>query len=65
METDSKNKKYVVRLFDGFDNEWFDICELTTYEEAKQLYNEKTCNGTVNTNFRDFIDYYGIFEVNG
>jgi len=64
MVANSNNVKYIVRLYDGFDNEWFDICEPTTYENAKQLYNEKTKNGTVDTNFRDFIDYYSIFEVN-
>jgi len=59
----SKQGRFVVSVFDGFDNEWFEICEPTTYENAKRLYNEKTNNGTINTNFRDSIDYYGIFEA--
>lgn len=58
-----KEGRFVVSIFDGFDHEWFDICKPTTYENALRLYNEKTCNGTINTNFRDSIDYYGIFKV--
>ena len=62
MEINSKHKKYIVRLFDGFDNEWLDICYPTSPDEAQKLYNQKTENGTKFTNYRH-IDYYGIFEV--
>jgi hypothetical protein len=56
-------KKFVVRLYDGFDNEWVDITRPTTYEEALRVYNLKTENDTTKNNFHDFINYYGIFDV--
>jgi len=56
-------KKFVVRLYDGFDNEWFDITQPTSYEEALRVYNLKTENDTTKNNFHDFINYYGIFDV--
>jgi len=57
-----KNRLYVVRLYDGFDNEWMDISEPSTYEEAEKLWNERTENGTKNTEFDD-IDYYAIYPA--
>ena len=54
------DKLYVVRLYDGFDNLWIDICEPTTKKKAKVLWNKKTNNGTENTGYDD-IDYYAIF----
>jgi hypothetical protein len=56
------NKKYVVRIYDGFDNEWFDTCSPTSYKLAEKLYNQKTENGSKFTSYKH-IDYYGIFEV--
>ncbi len=55
-------KKYIVRLYDGFDNEWIDICEPCSHEEAKKLYNKETENGTKKISYSD-IDYYEIFDA--
>jgi hypothetical protein len=54
-------EKFVVRLYDGFDNEWIDVSGPVDKKTAKKIYNEKTNNGTKDTNFFDFIDYYKIF----
>jgi hypothetical protein len=51
---------YIVRLYDGFDNEWIDVSEPVSKEEAEKIWNEKTNNGTRKTKFDD-IDYYKIF----
>ena len=55
-------KLYVVRLFDGFDFEWFDVSEPVLYEEAQKIWNEHTKNGTEKKDFDD-IDYYEIFPA--
>ena len=52
--------KYIVRLYDGFDNEWIDVSEPVSKEEADRIWNEKTGNGTHNTCYAN-IDYYDIF----
>lgn len=52
--------KYIVRLYDGFDNVWIDIEGSLTYDEAKKVWNERTKDGTKNTKYDD-IDYYRIF----
>lgn len=57
------SKKFIVRLYDGFDNEWIDISKPVSKKEAQKIYNEKTDNGTKNTSFND-IDYYKIFPAN-
>ena len=62
IESEKHDGLYVVSVYDGFDREWFNICEPTTYDEAKKLYNLKTNNDTINNNFR-YIDYYGIFKA--
>jgi len=54
--------KYVVRLYDGFDNQWIDIGEPCTYDEALALWNTKTANGTRQTKYAD-IDYFDIFPA--
>lgn len=54
-------KKYVVRLYDGFDNEWIDVCRPCNKKTAEAIWNEKTDNGTKNACYGD-IDYYKIFE---
>lgn len=54
--------KYVVRLYDGFDNLWMDICEPTTKERAEEILARKTNNGKKNAKFED-IDYYEIFPA--
>lgn len=50
---------WVVRLYDGFDNEWMDITKPLTRSEADRVWNEKTANGTKKRNYQD-IDYYAI-----
>lgn len=55
--------KYVVRLYDGFDNQWIDISEPVSKEEAERIWNEKTNNGTEKTSYGD-IDYFKIFPTN-
>ena len=54
--------KYVVRLYDGFDNIWMDICSPTTKEKAEKLWNKNTAGGTCYTSYSD-IDYYKIFSA--
>ena len=54
---------YVVRLYDGFDNEWMDICKPCSYKQAHRIWNERTENGTKKTTFND-IDYFRIFPAN-
>jgi hypothetical protein len=54
---------FIVRLYDGFDNEWIDITGAITKEEADRVWNEKTKNGTEKTCYGD-IDYYRIFPAN-
>ena len=57
-----EDKKYIVRLYDGFDNLWIDVSEAVSKEEAEKIWNEKTNNGTKNKCFND-IDYYKIFPA--
>ena len=58
-----KNKdKFIVRLYDGFDNEWIDVTNPVNYSYAKRIWNKKTKKGTEKTNFND-IDYYEIFPA--
>ena len=54
--------KYIVRLYDGFDNIWMDISEPIPYSEAQKIWNEHTKDGTENTKYDD-IDYYKIFPA--
>ena len=53
---------FVVRLYDGFDNEWMDVSEPVSKEEAERILSKETHNGTRNTSFGD-IDYYKIFPA--
>lgn len=53
---------FVVRVYDGFDNQWMDACQPVCREEADRIWNEKTKNGTKNTKFAD-IDYYKVFPA--
>ena len=55
------NGKFIVRLYDGFDNEWIDVSEPSSYEEALEVWSEKTNGGTEKTTYND-IDYYAIFS---
>ena len=58
-----EEKLYIVRLYDGFDNEWMDVSKPVTYKEAEDIWGEKTENGTKETKFED-IAYYKIFPAN-
>lgn len=53
---------FIVRLYDGFDNQWIDVSEPVTKEEADKIWNERTKNGKGNIEFAD-IDYYAIFPA--
>ena len=55
-------EKFIVRLYDGFDNEWIDVSKSVSKEEAKEVWNKYTKDGTKNTCFDD-IDYYEIFPA--
>lgn len=57
-----KNGKFVVRLYDGFDNEWIDVSGDVPFNIAKRIWNEKTKQGTKNLCYDD-IDYYDIFPA--
>ena len=59
----NKEKLYVVRLYDGFDNLWMDVSKPLPYEKALEIWNEYTLDGERNTKFED-IDYYRIFPAN-
>jgi hypothetical protein len=54
--------KFVVRLYDGFDNVWMDISKPVSKEEADKIFADETDNGTKNTKY-DNIDYYAIFPA--
>ena len=53
---------FIVRLYDGFDNQWMDITEPLSRIEADKVRLEKTHNGTKNTKY-EHIDYYRIFPA--
>ena len=57
-----REEKFIVRLYDGFDNEWIDVSSPVSKEEAQKIWNEKTKNGTQKTKYED-IDYYAIFPA--
>lgn len=58
----SDQKMFIVRLYDGMDNCWTDVSEPLAEAEAKQVWLEKTENGTRATKYDD-IDYYRIFPA--
>ena len=58
----NEEEKFVVRLYDGFDNIWIDITKPISKDEAKKELNTRTEDGTKNTCFDD-IDYYAIFPA--
>jgi len=51
---------YIVRHYDGFDNDWMDVSKPIPWEEALTVWTQKTEGGTKNTRYAD-IDYYSIF----
>jgi hypothetical protein len=54
--------RFVVRLYDGFDNTWIDVTATVPRAEADRVFAEKTGNGTHHVRFAD-IDYYRIFPA--
>ena len=44
-------EKFIVRLYDGFDNEWMDVSSPVSKVEAQQIWNGKTKDGTQKTKF--------------
>jgi len=61
-EIDEKSRLFIVRLYDGFDHEWIDISSAVSKEEADEIWNKETNNGTRNAVLGD-IDYYKIFPA--
>ena len=61
-EEEEPEKLFVVRLYDGFDNQWMDITKPLPKAEAQKIWDEKTKNGTEKTNYGD-IDYYNIYPA--
>ncbi len=57
-----EEKKFIVRFYDGFDNQWMDVSKPLSKEEAEKVWNKETKNGTEKTKFED-IDYYKIFPA--
>ena len=56
------NPFWILRHYDGFDNEWIDITGAIPYAEALTVYNDRTNNGEKNAKFAD-IDYYCLFPA--
>lgn len=54
---------FVIRLYDGFDNQWIDVCEPITREQADKKWADLTEGGTKMSKFDD-IDYYAVFPAN-
>ena len=55
-------KLYIVRLYDGFDNQWMDVSRPVPKAEADRILAEKTAGGTKNASYAD-IDYYRVFPA--
>lgn len=54
--------RWVVRQYDGFDNQWLDVCGPTTALDAFWCWLEKTRGGTQFIAYSD-IDYYAMFPA--
>lgn len=52
--------KFIVRCYDGFDNQWCDCTGALPWDEAWKELMRLTKGGTANTKFAD-IDYYSVF----
>lgn len=57
-----KSGLFIVRLYDGMDNQWIDVSSPAPYFEAEAVWKLKTNAGTTNASFDD-IDYYKIFPA--
>lgn len=53
---------FIVRLYDGMDNQWIDVSAAVSQDEARKIWLEKTENGTKRISF-DEIDYYKVFPA--
>lgn len=53
--------EYILRLYDGFDNQWMDIAT-GSYDTVKIAFLKHTANGTKNKQYSD-VDYYDIFPA--
>lgn len=51
--------QFVIRLWDGFDNEWMDVTKPLSPDEAMKDWNMRTDEGKRATKYSD-IDYYAI-----
>ena len=59
---DPSASHFLVRVYDGFDNCWSNCGPPMTGEEAMELWNQRTENGTRSTSYSN-IDYYAIFPT--
>jgi len=62
IEEPEEEKLFVVRLYDGFDNQWMDVSKPVPKAEADRIWNEKTKNGTEKRNYGD-IDYFAVYPA--
>lgn len=53
---------FVVRLWDGWDGLWMDVCDPVSRDEAQRIWNEETQHGSCKSKFGDG-DYYAIFPA--
>jgi len=53
---------FIVRLYDGMDNQWIDVSGPLPSDQANRVWLEKTVNGTKNVSY-DEIDYYKVFPA--
>jgi hypothetical protein len=53
---------FIVRFYDGMDNQWMDVSGSVSHEEANKIWLEKTENGTKHIAFKE-IDYYKVFPA--
>lgn len=58
--SDEDQEKFIVRVYDGFDNQCTDVTGPLSKDEAEAKWLELTDNGTHNTSYDD-IDYYKVF----
>jgi hypothetical protein len=61
-EVANKDELFVVRLYDGMDNQWIDVSKPLPYDEANKIWLENTEGGTKKITY-DEIDYYRIFPA--
>jgi hypothetical protein len=55
-------EQFIVRQYDGMDNQWTDMTGPVSKDEADRVWNELTAEGTKATSYED-IDYYRIFPA--